>query len=94
MLLGFAGGWGWQGLIHYATVRTHPDAPAASSGLLLTAIYVGMIVGPIMIGLIAASSSYTHAWISSVAFSCVAAVAAVFARRLAPARAEPVGAAP
>ena len=92
VLLGFAGGWGWQGLIHYVTVRTHPDAPAASSGMLLTAIYVGMIIGPIVIGLIAASSSNTHAWISSVAFSCVAAVAAVFARRLAPARDATAGA--
>jgi MFS family permease len=84
VLVGFATGWGWQGLMHYATVRSQPSAPAASSGLVLTAIYVGMIVGPVGLGLVAEHSSYTNAWILSATFSLVAAVGALAARRLAP----------
>jgi MFS family permease len=83
VLVGFAGGWGWQGLIHYATVRSHRGTPAASSGYVLTAIYIGMIVGPVTIGLVAQHLSYTRAWLVSALFSFVAVLAAFGARRLA-----------
>ncbi|MDP9293672.1 MAG: MFS transporter [Actinomycetota bacterium] len=82
-LLGFASGWGWQGLIHFATVRSHPSAVASASGLVLTAIYIGMVVGPTTTGLVAQHFSYSDAWLMAALFSAVAAVAAGTARRLA-----------
>ena len=32
--VGFGAGWGWHGLMTYAIVRLHPDAPAFSTGML------------------------------------------------------------
>lgn len=83
VLAGFAGGWGWQGLIHFATVRSHPSNVASTSGLVLTAIYVGMVVGPTTTGFVAEHFSYSDAWLMIAGFSAVGAVAAGTARRLA-----------
>jgi len=82
-LAGFAGGWGWQGLIHFATVRSHPSSVASASGLVLTAIYIGMVVGPTTTGFIAEHFSYTDAWLMAALFSAAGAVAAGVARHLA-----------
>jgi predicted MFS family arabinose efflux permease len=82
-LVGFGAGWGWQGLIHFATVRSHPSAVASASGLVLTAIYIGMVVGPTTTGFVAQHFSYADAWLMAALFSAVAAVAAGTARRLA-----------
>jgi MFS family permease len=62
-LVGFGAGWGWQGLIHFATVRSHPTAVASASGLVLTAIYIGMVFGPATTGFVAQHFSYTDAWL-------------------------------
>ena len=32
----FATGWGWPGLIYYATVRSHREAPAAATAFVLS----------------------------------------------------------
>jgi MFS family permease len=79
----FATGWGWPGLIHYATVRSHRDAPAAASGFVLSWVYVGNVVGPAVVGFIAEHRSYADAWAYGAGVLALAAVATWGARRLA-----------
>jgi MFS family permease len=83
MLAVFATGWGWPGLIHYATVRSHRETSAAASGFVLSWIYVGNVVGPAIVGFVAEHRSYAEAWAYAAAVLAVAAGGAWVARRLA-----------
>lgn len=56
---------------------------ASASGLVLTAIYIGMVIGPTTTGFVAQHFSYTDAWLMAAIFSAAGAVAAGTARRLA-----------
>jgi predicted MFS family arabinose efflux permease len=82
MVAVFASGWGWPGLIHFATVRTHLAAPAAASGFVLSAVYVGNVVGPAIVGFIAEHRSYADAWGYGAVVLALATAAGVAARRL------------
>jgi MFS family permease len=79
----FATGWGWPGLIHYATVRSHRETSAAASGFVLSAIYVGNVVGPAIVGFVAEHRSYAEAWAYGAVVLALAAGATFVARRLA-----------
>ena len=83
----FATGWGWPGLIHYATVRSHRETSAAASGFVLSWIYVGNVVGPAIVGFVAEHRSYAEAWAYGAVVLALAAGATLVARRLAVARA-------
>lgn len=83
----FATGWGWPGLIHYATVRSHRETSAAASGFVLSWIYVGNVVGPAIVGFVAEHRSYADAWAYGAVVLALAAAATWFARRLARVRA-------
>lgn len=79
VLTGFATAWGWPGLIYYATVRTHPATPGPATGLVLSCVYAGNILGPAGVGLLAQHGSYAHAWAVAtvlLALSTAAALAA------------------
>ena len=79
----FATGWGWPGLIHYATVRSHRETSAAASGFVLSWIYVGNVVGPAIVGFVAEHRSYADAWAYGAVVLALAAGATWVARRLA-----------
>ncbi len=49
-LVAFGGGWGWAGIVYFATVRTHPVAAATASSFVLSWVYVGNVVGPAGVG--------------------------------------------
>jgi MFS family permease len=78
----FACGWGWPGLIHFATVRTHRATAAAASGFVLSAVYVGNVVGPAIVGFIAEHRSYAEAWGYGAVVLALATGAGLVARRL------------
>lgn len=61
---GFAFGWGWSGLFTYSVVRANPLAPAASTGITMTGIFVGAAVGPPLFGFLADGISFTVAWVT------------------------------
>lgn len=82
IVAGFAGAWGWQGLIYSAAVHTHPGMPAAATGFILSTIYVGHVLGPVTIGLLAEHRSYTHAWIVACGALVLATAAGLRARSL------------
>jgi MFS family permease len=70
--IGFAFGWGWSGLFTYSVVRANPLAPAASTGITMTGVFVGAAVGPPLFGLLADGISFTVAW-ATMAVALVAA---------------------
>lgn len=46
-------GWGWPGLQHLAVARRFPTSTAAASGVAQTGVAVGLLVGPLTLGIIA-----------------------------------------
>ncbi len=67
VLVAFAFGWGWSGLLTFAVVRANPAAPAAATGITHTGVYVGAAVGPPLFGLLAERVSFAAAWWSTSA---------------------------
>jgi MFS family permease len=61
--LGFGLGWAWPGLLNFAVVRLHPQAPAAATSITQTGVYAGGGAGPLAFGLLAAAFGYTTAWL-------------------------------
>ena len=74
VLLGFGLGWSWPGLLAFAVVRLHPQAPAAATSVTQTGVYAGASVGPFGFGLLAARAGYPTAWLTAgvaMALACV-----------------------
>ena len=65
VVLGFGLGWSWPGLMNFAVVRLHPQAPAAATSITQTGVYAGGALGPLSLGAIAAGSDYPTMWISA-----------------------------
>lgn len=57
-----ATGWGWTGLVYYIVVNRYPMRPGAATGIALSGVYLGTIVGPPAFGHIAATAGYDRAW--------------------------------
>jgi MFS family permease len=62
VLLGFGLGWSWPGLMNFAVVRLHPQAPAAATSITQTGVYAGGCLGPLALGTIAAGAGYRTMW--------------------------------
>ena len=54
VVLGFGLGWAWPGLMNFAVVRLHPQAPAAATSITQTGVYAGGCLGPLSLGSLAA----------------------------------------
>jgi MFS family permease len=72
-VIGFAGGWGWNGLISYVAVRLHPGSPGEATGATQGAISLGGVLGPASFGLLADVLSLREAWLLLTASSVVGA---------------------
>ncbi len=46
-------GWGWPGLQHLAVARRFPTSTAAASGIAQTGVAMGLLIGPLALGVIA-----------------------------------------
>jgi len=62
IVLAFAGGWGWAGLLTFIVVRANPGAPATATGIANTGKYVGAAAGPALVGYLADRVSFSVAW--------------------------------
>lgn len=62
LIIAFAAGWGWPGLMHYAVVQAHRNRPAAAIGMSQTGVYIGGIVGPASFGWLVSVAGYRLAW--------------------------------
>jgi MFS family permease len=60
--LGFGLGWAWPGLMNFAVVRLHPQAPAAATSITQTGVYAGGCIGPLGLGALAAGAGYPTMW--------------------------------
>ncbi|WP_243709699.1 MFS transporter, partial [Micromonospora sp. 15K316] len=62
VVLGFGLGWAWPGLLNFAVVRLHPQAPAAATSITQTGVYAGGCLGPLGLGTVAARIGYPAMW--------------------------------
>ncbi|MEU8232377.1 MFS transporter [Actinoplanes sp. NPDC048967] len=62
VVLGFGLGWAWPGLMNFAVVRLHPQAPAAATSITQTGVYAGGCIGPLGLGTLAAAAGYPAMW--------------------------------
>lgn len=73
VVLGFGLGWAWPGLLNFAVVRLHPQAPAAATSITQTGVYAGGCLGPLALGAIAAEAGYPLMWSVAAAAMVLAA---------------------
>ncbi|HEX5540049.1 MAG TPA: MFS transporter [Micromonospora sp.] len=75
VVLGFGLGWAWPGLMNFAVVRLHPQAPAAATSITQTGVYAGGCLGPLGLGPLAAYADYPAMWrVAAVAMLLAAAL--------------------
>lgn len=73
VVLGFGLGWAWPGLLNFAVVRLHPQAPAAATSITQTGVYAGGCVGPLALGALADTLGYPTMWSTAAATMLTAA---------------------
>jgi MFS family permease len=83
VVLGFGFGWAWPGLMTFAVVRLHPQAPAAATSITQTGVYAGGCAGPLGLGAIAGTAGYPAMWtVASIAMVLAAALMLLGSRLL------------
>jgi predicted MFS family arabinose efflux permease len=80
--IGFGLGWAWPGLLNFAVVRMHPQAPAAATSITQTGVYAGGALGPIGLGMVAGHASYPAMWLVAAASMLVAAALMLLGGRM------------
>jgi cyanate permease len=85
VVLGFGLGWSWPGLMNFAVVRLHAQAPAAATSITQTGVYAGGCVGPLALGTLAAAAGYPTMWtvaaIAMVSAGALMVVGSIMLRR-------------
>ncbi|SDZ36055.1 Predicted arabinose efflux permease, MFS family [Micromonospora pattaloongensis] len=71
--LGFGLGWAWPGLMNFAVVRLHPQAPATATSITQTGVYAGGALGPLVLGAVATHADYPRMWLTAAVAMVVAA---------------------
>ncbi|MEV5762992.1 MFS transporter [Micromonospora sp. NPDC052213] len=82
VVLGFGLGWAWPGLMTFAVVRLHPQAPAAATSITQTGVYAGGCLGPLGLGTVAAHAGYPAMWLTAGAAMLAAAALMLTGSRL------------
>ncbi len=86
VLVAFATGWGWPGLMTYTVVNANSGSAAASSGITQAGIFFGAGVGPIVLGWVAETWSFDTVWLVVAAALGLATVTVASVGRIAVAR--------
>ncbi|TDC02714.1 MFS transporter [Micromonospora fluostatini] len=86
VVLGFGLGWAWPGLMTFAVVRLHPQAPAAATSITQTGVYAGGGLGPLVFGTVAHQWGYPTMWSGAAAAMLLATLLMLVAHRLLAAR--------
>lgn len=81
VVVAFAAGWGWNGLLNAAVVRLNPDAPAVATGITQMGLYIGAVVGPPVFGVVFERIGSTPAWLGSAGALLLGSALAVVAVR-------------
>jgi MFS family permease len=77
-IIGFAAGWGWNGVFALAITDENPSAPAVATGRTHVGGYVGSAVGPLMFGWLAQFRGYGIAWAVMVLTTMIGALIMFF----------------
>ncbi|MCX5068727.1 MFS transporter [Micromonospora lupini] len=89
VVLGFGLGWAWPGLMNFAVVRLHPQAPAAATSITQTGVYAGGCLGPLSLGPLAAHVGYPAMWATAAVAMLLAAALMLVGSRLLTAAPRP-----
>jgi MFS family permease len=82
VVLGFGFGWAWPGLMNFAVVRLHPQAPAAATSITQTGVYAGGCLGPLCLGTLASATSYPTMWVVAAVAMLASAAAMLLGSHL------------
>ncbi|WP_328464440.1 MFS transporter [Actinoplanes sp. NBC_00393] len=82
VLLGFGFGWSWPGLVNFAVVRLHPQAPAAATSITQAGVYAGGCLGPLGLGTLAQVAGYPAMWMTGAVAMLTAAALMLLGSRL------------
>jgi predicted MFS family arabinose efflux permease len=85
-VLGFAFGWGWNGLYNQVVATSAADRVATATGLTQAGVFLGGVAGPALFALVVARAGFDVAWLSMAGLMTVASLSALAGR---PARDEP-----
>ncbi len=66
-------GWAWPGALNLAVVQRSPEAPAWAVGVMMTGLFAGAVVGPLVTGFLAEHDLFTAAWIACAGLALLAA---------------------
>ncbi len=81
VLVAFATGWGWPGLMTYTVVNANRGSVAASSAITQAGVFVGAGAGPLVLGWIADEYSFDAVWLAvTAALSAAAVVVSIVGR--------------
>ncbi|SCG63064.1 MFS transporter [Micromonospora coxensis] len=82
VVLGFGLGWAWPGLMNFAVVKLHPQAPAAATSITQTGVYAGGCLGPLGLGATAAAVGYPVMWLTAAVAMLAAAALMLLGSRM------------
>lgn len=89
-MVGFAFGWGFNGLFWHAIIQMEPNAPGRVTGLVLPGGMLGAVFGPPLFGWIVDASGYGAAWSAAAVWALLGAtVLLLTSRNLAARRGRP-----
>lgn len=80
-ILGFGMGWAWNGVFHFAVIRSNPDKSAFFTGVVQASMAAGATVGPAAFGLLS-TWSYSVAWIFLSTTMLLATMFVLYGRKL------------
>lgn len=80
--LAFGLGWAWPGLLNFAVVRLHPQAPTAATSITQTGVYAGGCAGPLGLGALANEFGYPTMWLIAALAMLLAAGFMLAGRRM------------
>ena len=72
-VLAFGPGWGWNGLLVLAVVRSNRNAPGAATGIVLAGGTAGAVIGPLVFAWVLAHSDVASGWAAMSAAATISA---------------------
>lgn len=60
--LAYGCGWGWNGLLNFAVVRSYPTVPGRATSITQGGVYLGNVLGPLGFGVLLTHASLSTAW--------------------------------
>lgn len=67
VLVAYASGWGWPGLMTYTVVDANRGSVASSSSITQAGVFVGAGAGPLILGFVIDRASFDAAWLTVAA---------------------------